>query len=101
MRIGVNGYEAVVPRFGFDKKTGLPNRAGSNEVCFQMLKNISILDNKNNYSIYLPINPTLDMPKVGENWKYVVFKSKKIQYDDNIKTVYFCKEWNSNYSLWQ
>ena len=34
MKIGINGYEAVVPRFGFDKKTELPNRVGSGNFAF-------------------------------------------------------------------
>ena len=29
MKIVINGYEAVVPLFVFDKKTKLPNRVGS------------------------------------------------------------------------
>ncbi len=78
MNIGINGYEAVVPRFGFDEKTGLPNRVGSGEFCFQLLKSLFDLDKKNNYFIYLPISPSSDLPQENSNWHYVVFSSKKL-----------------------
>mgnify|MGYP001557810559 FL=1 len=76
MVIGINGYEAVVPRFGFDKETGLPNRVGSSEFCFQLLTALSIIDKKNEYFIYLPTNPASDMPEESKNWHYVVFSGK-------------------------
>ena len=78
MRIGINGYEAVVPRFGFNKKTGLPNRVGSSEFCFQLLSKLSKLDSVNEYAVFLPVEPSLDMPKENKKWKYVVFHSKKL-----------------------
>ncbi len=78
MVIGINGYEAVVPRFGFDPKTGLPNRVGSSEFCYQLLSSLSRLDKKNNYFIYLPVNPASDMPKETDKWHYIVFTSKKL-----------------------
>ncbi len=78
MKIGINGYEAVVPRFGFNKKTGLPNRVGSSEFCFQLLSTLSKIDNENQYSVFLPADPSSDMPKEREKWKYVVFHSKKL-----------------------
>lgn len=78
MRIGINGYEAVVPRFGYDVDSGLPNRVGSGEFCFQLLKSLSKVDKKNNYFIYLPLSPTQDMPEESENWKYEVFSAKKL-----------------------
>lgn len=78
MVIGINGYEAAVPRFGFDKETGLPNRVGSSEFCFQLLTALSIIDKKNEYFIYLPTNPASDMPKEERNLHYVVFSSIKL-----------------------
>lgn len=78
MNIGINGYEAVVPRFGYDKDSGLPSRVGSGEFCFQLLLALSELKSDNNFSIYLPISPTQDMPKETSNWKYKVFTSKKM-----------------------
>jgi len=78
MNIGINGYEAVVPRFGFDKKTGLPNRVGSSEFCYQLLLSLSKVDKINNYSVFLPVKPSLDMPEETEKWDYIVFKSKKL-----------------------
>lgn len=78
MKIGINGFEAVVPRFGYNKNTGLPNRVGSSEYCFQLLNALSGLNSDNNYYIYTPIEPSKDLPKEKENWHYVTIKSKKI-----------------------
>ena len=78
MKIGINGYEAVVPRFGFDKKTGLPNRVGSGEFCFQILSELARIDNTNNYSVFLPTPPSKDLPPERDRWKYEVFRSKKL-----------------------
>ena len=78
MKIGINGYEAVVPRFGHNKETGLPNRVGSGEFCFQLLSKLSKIDTSNEYSVFLPVEPSSDMPKEKEKWKYVVFHSKKL-----------------------
>ncbi len=78
MVIGINGYEAVVPRFGYELKTGLPNRVGSGEVSFEILKQLYNLDKKNNYRIYIPIQKTSDLPPPRENWEYVVVKNQKL-----------------------
>lgn len=78
MRIGINGYEAVIPRFGYDKKTNLPNRVGSGEFCFQLLVKLAKTDVSNQYSIFLPRETTSDLPKENEKWKYIVFNSKKL-----------------------
>jgi len=78
MKIGINAYEAVMPRFGFNKKTGLPNRVGSGEFCFQLLSALAKLDKLNDYFIFSPLNPSKDMPSQSEKWKYIVFQSKKL-----------------------
>ncbi|MCL4353582.1 glycosyltransferase family 4 protein [Patescibacteria group bacterium] len=84
MTIGINGYEAVVPRFGFDKKTGLPSRVGSSEFCFRLLLNLAKLDKKNRYKIYIPplasgLNPQgMGLPAESEAWSYV-FVRKRIR----------------------
>lgn len=77
MTIGINGYEAVVPRFGFTKD-GLPNRVGSGEFTYQLLIALNKLDKNNKYFIYLPASPTMDMPRESDNWQYIVFPSKKL-----------------------
>jgi glycosyltransferase involved in cell wall biosynthesis len=74
MTIGINGYESVIPRFGFDNKTGLPKRVGSGEYCFELLSHLYKIDIKNNYVIYLPEPPTSDLPKEKSNWHYKVVK---------------------------
>lgn len=78
MTIGINGYEAVVPRFGYDKKSGLPRRVGSGEYCYQLLINLHKIDQKNNYIIYLPEKPTADLPKESANWHYKIVRPRKM-----------------------
>ncbi len=78
MKIGINGYEAVVPRFGYNSVTGLPNRVGSGEVCFQWLKELSKIDKKNEYKIFLPTLPTEDMPEETERFRYEIIKAKRL-----------------------
>jgi len=78
MLIGINGYEAVVPRFGHDPKTGLPRRVGSSEYCFQLLSNLNRIDKKNKYLIYLPQIPTPDLPEESANWHYKIIKPRKM-----------------------
>jgi len=78
MTIGINGYEVVVPRFGYDSKTGLPRRVGSGEYCFELLLNLNKIDKKNNYIIYLPQNPTTDLPKESSNWHYKIVGPRKL-----------------------
>ena len=77
MLVGINGYEAVVPRFGFNKD-GLPNRVGSAEVCYQLLVELAKVDKKNEYIVYIPTAPTSDMPKESENWKYKIVPGQKM-----------------------
>ena len=78
MTIGINGYEAVIPRFGYDPKTGLPRRVGSGEYCFQLLLNLNKIDKQNSYIIYLPENPTSDLPKESSSWHYKIIKPRKM-----------------------
>lgn len=78
MTIGINGYEAVVPRFGYDSKTGLPRRVGSGEYCFELILSLNKIDKKNDYIIYLPQSPTSDMPKESTRWHYKIVKPKKM-----------------------
>ncbi|MDP2585409.1 MAG: glycosyltransferase family 1 protein [Candidatus Levybacteria bacterium] len=78
MLIGINGYEAVVSRFGYDEETGLPRRVGSGEYCYQLLVNLNKIDKKNSYIIYLPEAPTADLPEESENWHYKIIKPRKM-----------------------
>ncbi|KKR25048.1 MAG: Glycosyl transferase group 1, partial [Candidatus Levybacteria bacterium GW2011_GWB1_39_7] len=71
MIIGINGFEAVIPRFGYNPN-GLPNRVGSSEVGFELLLKLSEIDKNNEYVIYLPSFPTPDMPKESERWHYEI-----------------------------
>ena len=77
MKIGVNGYEAVIPRFGYDKKTGLPLRVGSSEFAFRLINEFA-KNNDHNFFIYTPVEPSKDLPRETNSFKYIVFKSKKL-----------------------
>ena len=78
MIIGINGYEAVVSRFGYDEKTSLPRRVGSSEYCYQLLINLHKIDKKNSYIIYLPQAPVSDLPQEGSRWHYKIVKPRKM-----------------------
>ncbi len=78
MRIGINGFEAVIARFGYSPETGLPNRVGSSQYCYELLINLYKLDKKNEYEIFLPISPTNDLPEANEKWKYTVIPQRKL-----------------------
>lgn len=77
MKIGINGFEAVVPRFGYNLE-GLPNRVGSSEVAFQWLSELSKIDKTNEYVIYLPTEPTSDMPEKRGGWQYKILPNKSL-----------------------
>lgn len=76
MKIGINGFEAVVSRFGYGSN-GLPNRVGSSEVCYELLVELAKIDKKNDYVIYLPDEPTSDMPQQREGWRYKITPNSK------------------------
>ncbi len=77
MKIGINGFEAVMPRFGYDKN-GFPNRVGSSEFCFQLLKQFERTDLKNEYLIFLPDKPSADMPEETDRWRYKIIPNRKM-----------------------
>ena len=65
--IWIDGYEANVPQ-----------RLGSSQVAFELLKNIEDLDKENNYTILLPNEPFEDLPKPRKNWQYKILKPAKL-----------------------
>ena len=99
MVIGINGFEAVIPRFGYDKKTGLPNRVGSGQYCYKLLISLHEIDKENNYIIYLPQDPTSDLPRESDSWHYKIIKgrtlwtlialSRKLFFDKEKPDVFF------------
>ncbi|MDP2638058.1 MAG: glycosyltransferase family 1 protein [Candidatus Levybacteria bacterium] len=78
MTIGINGYEAVIPRFGYDPKTGLPRRVGSGEYCFELLISLHRIDKNNNYIIYLPQEPSSDLPSASSRWVYRIVGPRRL-----------------------
>mgnify|MGYP001805846945 CR=1 FL=1 len=67
MLIGIDGNEA-----------NINNRVGVGQYAFNLLKNIYLLDKKNQYIIYLKNPPLSDLPKERENWHYKVFGPQKL-----------------------
>lgn len=67
MRIWIDGYEANVPQ-----------RLGSSQVAFELLRSLWKLDPKNDYTILLPAPPLGDLPKERIGWKYKILKPKAL-----------------------
>lgn len=67
MKIWIDGYEANVPE-----------RLGSSQVGFELLRNLEKIDQKNDYTILLPSSPMDDLPKEREGWRYRILKPKKL-----------------------
>jgi hypothetical protein len=66
-KIWIDGYEANVPQ-----------RLGSGQVAFELLKNLEKIDQENEYLILLPSEPMNDMPKARDKWQYKVLKPSKL-----------------------
>ena len=62
MKIGIDGNEA-----------NTSERVGIGEYAFQLLKNIAVMDKKNDYDILLKNDPQISLPKEKEKWHYEVF----------------------------
>lgn len=67
MRIAIDGYEANVPQ-----------RLGSSQVAFELIRALEKIDHKNDYAILLPSPPLGDLPKEREGWDYKILKPKKL-----------------------
>jgi len=67
MIIGIDGNEA-----------NIKNRVGVGQYAFNLLKNLYLIDKKNQYIIYLKNPPLSDFPKATKNWRYKVFGPQKL-----------------------
>lgn len=67
MKIAIDGYEANVPQ-----------RLGSSQVAFELLRHFEKIDRENEYTIFLPEAPMIDLPKEREGWKYKILKPKRL-----------------------
>lgn len=63
MKIWIDGYEANVPQ-----------RLGSSQIAFELLKSLEKIDKKNEYIIFLPNRPMEDLPKERPGWCYRIIK---------------------------
>ncbi len=59
MKIWIDGCEANVPQ-----------RLGSSQIAFHLLKTLEKLDKKNDYTVFLPSQPSEEMPKERPGWHY-------------------------------
>ena len=66
MRIWIDGYEANVPQ-----------RLGSSQVAFELLRSLEKIDHRNDYTIFLPTPPLEDLPKERIGWKYKISSPKR------------------------
>ncbi|MFA6185128.1 MAG: glycosyltransferase family 1 protein [Candidatus Shapirobacteria bacterium] len=67
MLIGIDGNEA-----------NIKNRVGVGQYAFNLLKNIYLIDQKNQYIIYLKDQPLEDLPQERQNWHYKIFGPQKL-----------------------
>lgn len=67
MKIWIDGYEANVPQ-----------RLGSSQVAFQLLKSLEEIDKRNEYSVLLPKSPMHDLPREREGWRYKVLRPRRL-----------------------
>lgn len=67
MRIWIDGYEANIPQ-----------RLGSSQVAFELLRNLEKIDLENDYTILLPNLPMDDLPVQRDGWKYQILKPKRL-----------------------
>ena len=63
MKIWIDGYEANVPQ-----------RLGSSQIAYGLLKSLEKIDNKNEYTVFLPHQPLDDLPKERPGWHYRIIK---------------------------
>lgn len=68
MKIWIDGYEANVPQ-----------RLGSSQVAFEILRNVEQIDKENEYTILLPNPPMEDLPKERDGWRYQQIKIKRFK----------------------
>lgn len=67
MRIWIDGYEANVPQ-----------RLGSSQIAFELLRNLEKQDKRNEYTILLSDPPLSDLPKQRTWWRYKILRPKKL-----------------------
>lgn len=67
MKIWIDGYEANVSQ-----------RLGSSQVAYELLRNLEVIDHKNEYTILLPNVPLEDMPKERSGWGYKILKPRHL-----------------------
>lgn len=66
-KIWIDGYEANVPQ-----------RLGSGQVAYELIKNIAAIDKDNDYTILLPAEPREDLPKERNGFKYRILRPSKL-----------------------
>lgn len=60
------------------KEANVPQRLGSSQVAYELIKGIAEIDLENEYTILLPGEPLSDMPKERSNFKYKILKPNRL-----------------------
>ena len=60
------------------KEANQPNRVGSGQFAFEVIRNLEKLDHKNEYTILLPSLTMEDLPKERPGWNYKILKPNKL-----------------------
>lgn len=66
-KVWIDGYEANVPQ-----------RLGSSQVAFELLRNIEQYDRNNDYTVLLPSSPLTDLPQPRPGFTYRILKPGKL-----------------------
>lgn len=67
VKIWIDGYEANVPQ-----------RLGSSQVAFELIRHLEEIDHENDYTIILPTPPLDDLPKERVRWRYKILSPKRL-----------------------
>ncbi len=67
MKIAIDGYEANVPQ-----------RLGSSQVAFELIKSFEKISKENTYTVFLPSPPLADLPKERTGWNYKILKPTRL-----------------------
>jgi glycosyltransferase involved in cell wall biosynthesis len=60
------------------KEANVPQRLGSGQVAFELIRNLEKIDHKNKYTIVLPTDPMEDLPKERDGWTYRVIRPNRL-----------------------
>lgn len=60
------------------KEANVPQRLGSSQVAFNLIKSLEEIDHYNDYTILLPYRPLDDFPPPRNGWKYKILRPNRL-----------------------